>query len=107
MRATILKKLIPAWGAWGVLGFYRGIRDYNNYIEEKYNEYESKKPEHKQFYTKPQFFFLDCIMFGTFGAAYYAAPPFMPITFYKELHNLEANMRSLEKEKNQRFTSLI
>lgn len=107
MRPSTFKKIAPVWTAWGVLGFYRGTRDYNNYIEERYNEYESKKPEHKVFYTKPQFFFLDCIMFGTFGTAYYVAPPFMPFTIYKELRNLEANMRGLEKEKNERFTSLI
>jgi hypothetical protein len=76
---------IGAFTSWSVLGFKRGIDDYNY----KYKKLSNKKT---YLYSKK-------ILFGFSGALLYACPIFYLITIPKEIYRLEVNLRSLEDEK--------
>ena len=72
---------------WGILGFNRGIDEYD--YKHKYNEYYKKK-----------YFYTDRIFNGFFGSIVYINPAFVPLIIYKEIYRLEVNYRGLEDEKN-------
>ena len=74
---------------WGILGFNRGIDQYE--YDQKYDNY-FKKP----------YFYTDKISSGIFGFMVYVIPSFLPFVVYKEIYRLEINLRGLEEEKSTR-----
>jgi hypothetical protein len=74
---------------WGILGFNRGINQYE--YEQKYDNY-FKKP----------YFYTDKISSGVFGFMIYVIPYFLPFVVYKEIYRLEIILRGLEEEKTTR-----
>jgi hypothetical protein len=65
----------------GVLGFHRGVQDYN---------YRNKKTP---------YLYSSSFLSGLLGAFFYINPFFCVITIPKELYRLEVNIRGMEDEK--------
>ena len=76
---------------WGVIGFNRGLKHY---------DYEH---EHDQ----KSYLYIDKICYGIFGLSYYIIPCFLPLTIYKEIYNLEINLRGLEEKKTDYYKKLF
>ncbi len=83
---NVKRNIIGVWCAWCALGFTRGVQSYN-YFFPKWNT--NKVP-----------LYSDKIVWGFWGALYYANPFFAPFNLYKEMYRLEVNIRGLEDEKN-------
>ena len=81
----MFKVIAPAWIT---LGFYRGIKLYN---------YKYQKGK----YGCKTYFYSECFCSGSFGVFIYLNPFLLPITFVKELHRLEINIRGLNEEKEK------
>ena len=79
---------------WGILGFTRGI---NQYDYEYINENHYKKP----------YFYTNKIGSGIAGLIIYINPCFLPITTYKEIYRLEINIRGMEEEKDTMYYNNI
>jgi hypothetical protein len=79
---------------WGLLGFKRGINEYN-YYNEKYNEKNKENPKLDLYTNK--------IPYGFMSTLFYINPFLVPIKLYKELYRLEVNIRGLESEKKSDY----
>lgn len=80
--------------SWGILGYKRGVNEYN--YEFKNNKYNNKT-----------YLYTDKIFNGFIGIFIYVNPCFLPITIYKELYRLEIKMRNLENEKESKYYNKI
>lgn len=75
------KYLLPVYGGWVGLGFYRGTNMYRHDVKSE------------------KFMYSDSIGWGLFGMFMYANPAFFPVGMRKEAYRLEVNARNLEIEK--------
>jgi hypothetical protein len=107
----MLKVIVAAWGAWGGLGIYRGVKLYNyeynckfiSYKKEKEKYY--KKEKEKYFFLepeKPNYFYAECFGYGIFGGFIYINPFTLVLSISKELYRLEVNIRGINEEKEKR-----
>ena len=80
---------------WGLLGFKRGMNEYD-YKYEKYDR-EHKKP----------YMYTTKIPYGFFGAFFYINPFTLPIMAFREMYRLEVNIRGLESEKKSDYYNKI
>ena len=69
---------------WCLLGFKRGMNDYD-YKYEKYDR-EHNKP----------YFYTSKIPSGLLGVFFYINPFLLPLAVHKEIYRLEVNIRGLE-----------
>jgi hypothetical protein len=81
------KLAITTWGLWSCLGFYRG----NQYYKKEYQK-EFLRNKKKQYY------YITHLGYSLGGAAFYAFPLSMGITFAHEIYNLESAIRGLESD---------
>ena len=82
------KFLIPTFGIWGSLGFYRGTNHYTH-LQKKY--------KNKQYLYTSQF------GYGLGGLLMYANPAFVFFTLPNEVYRLEVDIRQLPKDDNYYF----
>jgi hypothetical protein len=71
---------------WSVLGFNRGINDY---------EYRIQKQNTKLYSMK--------IWYGVFGVITYLNPVLLIFTIPKEIYRIEVNLRNMDDEKKTNF----
>jgi len=92
-------KPIPILSAWGILGFYRGINEYD------YNHEKRKKLN----YLTPEPYLYSCkIANGFTGCLFYVIPPFLVLSIPTEIYRLEVNLRGMESEKlTDKYNRLI
>lgn len=83
---------ITAGLSWGLLGFKRGMDDYNY----SYQDRKQNNPKEKYLYSTK-------IYFGMFGTFIYLCPLTAFISIPKEIYRLEVNLRGLESEKNTKY----
>ena len=76
---------------WCVLGFNRGLNNYD------YNHNHDRK----------NYFYTDKIFYGLCGLLIYVNPGLSPFAIYKEFYRLEINLRGLEEEKNTEYYNNI
>ena len=105
------KKLFTgfAYGCWGVVGIYRGIRQYNfennkqtifyNYQLKRYK----KEEEIPSYLLKPTYFYMTSAAYGAFGLTMYLFPFTAPICFVKEIYRAEISLRNIDHEKDSKF----
>jgi len=99
MNKRKLSFIIP-YTSFGVLGFYRGINENKYDYKKSLDVYENdckKYPNDK--FNKPEIFYINRFLTGTYGLFMYINPFFVPIFIYKELYRLEVNIRGLDEEK--------
>lgn len=97
MRAFSNKHLFYAsYAAFSGLGGYRGAKSYNHTYEKRVKNAIQKTPPH----VPPQYYYIECVLYGTLGFVYYAVPIINIVMLVKELYRLEVNIRGLEKDKN-------
>lgn len=82
------KKILIPIISWSILGFNRGLNNYD-YTYNKYIKNDSKKV---YLYSKR-------IAFGLLGSTIYINPFFILISVPREIYRLEVNLRGLEHEK--------
>ncbi len=78
-----------SYASWCVLGFYRGVNDYNYSIKRSRN--------------KKNILYIDSIRTGFLGSFIYGFPLIFPLLIYKEIYRLEVDIRNLEHEKETDF----
>ena len=84
-------KLLILGASWSLLGFTRGVNDYD-YKKNNYGTY----------------LFSEKFSYGILGTYFYLIPPFSLIVLSKEIYRLEVNIRGLENEKNSdRYNKLL
>jgi hypothetical protein len=80
----------PFISACGILGFYRGLNDYDyRYEKNKNNKYAKPIP----------YLYSSKIAHGLFGFIFYINPLLWIIAFPTEIYRLEVNLRGMESEK--------
>ena len=77
--------------SWSLLGFTRGINNYDSDYNYEKSNMVSKKNSSYLYSTK--------IMYGLLGSFIYMNPIFIIITIPKEIYRFEVNLRNLEDEK--------
>ena len=105
---------------WTVLGFYRGVKEYNyeNKIDmdsynSKLNQYNiDKEKYHNTTYTatipiKPTYFYITSISYGFYGSIVYIFPLTAPICFMKEIYRIEINLRNISDEKKTKYYNTV
>jgi hypothetical protein len=95
----MLKEILPTviLPSWTILGFYRGVKQYNNKYKKECNRYENNP----KYYPKPQYFYAQNIPYGLFGLLMYINPLTVPLVMVKEIYRLEVNVRNLNEEKEK------
>jgi len=88
------KMKIAVGTLWSLLGFNRGINEYN-YYNEKYNNTNKENPKPDMYTSR--------IPYGLLGVFFYINPFLAPINLYKEIYRLEVNIRGLESEKKSDY----
>ena len=78
------------------LGGYRGAKSYNHKYEKEVKNAIQKTPP----CAPPQYYYIECVLYGALGFMYYAVPGTNLWMMVKELYRLEVNIRGLEKDKN-------
>jgi len=116
------RKLLGITSCWGILGFYRGVQEYNFHYSNDINSYNQKMVCHKEQIekdkkynsnyvhippVKPTYFYLSSITNGFFGIALYILPFTIPICVMKEIYRIEINLRNLDEEKKTIFYNTL
>ena len=78
--------------SWSIIGFNRGLHEYDYEHSEDNDNYHKKQP----------YMYTNKIFNGLFGIFIYINPCFIPLIIHKELYRLEINVRGLENEKTSR-----
>lgn len=90
-----LKKIgLITYGIWGILGAYRGKKEYDNKII-KSQELYFKNPN---IYKKSPYYYTSCLGHTIVYIFYYTFPPFLPLCVVVELYNIEKFLRDIEDE---------
>jgi hypothetical protein len=80
--------VIASISSWGLLGFYRGL-----------NEYDYKYEQNKQMGRHRTYLYSSKITGGLFGCLFYLNPFLAIFMVSKEMYRLEVNLRGMEPEK--------
>jgi len=95
MNINQLKLLgLAYFGASSLLGFKRGIQNYNY----EHNKLVKKYPNQKDSYL-----YTRAVLDGAFGAVFYVFPVTNLFMLPKEIYRLEVNLRNLEDEKKSNY----
>ena len=89
-QMSVKKVLLPIAGAWGTLGFVRGMQHY---------DYEYKTNLHK----RETYMYLDKFRHGVFGSFTYLNPVMTIFMAYKEVYRCEVCLRNLETDKQSEY----
>ena len=75
--------LVSSLAGWGILGFYRGLSNYD-------------------YYTNPyKYYYKDRVIHGIYGTIIYTNPILAILVLNKELYRLEVEIRSLTSERDK------
>ena len=93
-----------AAGCWGLLGFKRGMHEYDY----NYNKYNNKEDKDKIIqYNKPYLYSVK-ILLGIGGVILYTNPLIaIPFVIPREIYRLEVNLRNMEDEKKGDYYNKI
>jgi hypothetical protein len=91
-------KTIIAASSWGILGFYRGLNDYDHRYEKYKNSIYKNKP----------YLYSERCFNGLLGFIFYISPPLLFFIIPNEIYRFEVNMRGMEYEKqSDKYNSLL
>jgi hypothetical protein len=119
MNSIRLNKILGGvYGSWCLLGFYRGTQQYDFEMEMDTNVFDNKMARYnkdKIRYTditlyepnKPTTFYITRMMYGLYGASFYAIPFTGPVCAVKELYRIEINLRNIDNEKKTKFYNTV
>jgi hypothetical protein len=99
---------------WGLLGFYRGKKQYDYEHEDEMKKYNKELNEYNEYMLKhsiysprlpdkPYKYYITSFLYGLYGTVLYVNPFTLPVTFGKEIYRLEIVLRKLEDEKKTNF----
>ena len=91
--------IAASWTSWSLLGFYRGLNNYDYTNNEKNNSIILKK--------QIPYFYSTKLLYGLGGFCIYINPFLTLITVSKEIYRLEVNIRGMEDEKNTEYYNSI
>ena len=92
-------KPVASLSARGILGFYRGLNEYDyKYEQHINNKYQTPRP----------YLYSAKIVNGFVGSIFYLIPCFLIISVPAEIYRLEVNLRGMESEKKtDRYNEVI
>ena len=116
-KKTIIK-LIGITSSWSLLGFYRGILEYNYNNKKEIDDYNIQNERYKKDILKypeisftapikPTYFYITSFITGLSGLYFYIFPITAPICLVKEIYRLEINLRDIDDEKKTKFYNTI
>jgi len=102
------RNLLGFASGWGILGFYRGVQDYEYTHKEDMETHNNYLIRYKDLHsTKPTKYYLSTIMWGFIGSTFYLYPVTAPYYLIKETYRLEVKLRGLDDEKNNKYYNKI
>jgi hypothetical protein len=129
MNSITLNQILGGvYGSWCLLGFYRGTKEYDFEIETHTNVFDTKmtrynkdiekyrndKIKYKDIMLyeptlpiKPTNFYITRMMYGFYGASFYAIPFTGPMCAVKELYRIEIHLRNIDNEKKTKFYNTV